>query len=234
MSKPIISEKLEKVIRNALPKEKVHRVKSVTKKENIQIPEIEGMDMEYAKMHFPDSGELWSFFAEFVKTSEVQVGQLNEAYAQLPVSIDEYKITVHGMKSVAATIGEIQLAGIAKTLEDAAKEEEVKIIKNLHPFFVREWKNFTLRLKKAVMPQQKERTKSSIDPQMKIGLLSIICSAMEVMDTDQAESAIQELLKYEYDSEESVEMKQLEGAIVNLDDDKAVAVAQKIIRRAVK
>ena len=62
------------------------------------------------------------------------------------------------MKSSAALIGAVPLAGMAKILEFAAKEHNVEKIRTLTPAFLEEWRSYKNKLKNFVILKEEERT----------------------------------------------------------------------------
>ncbi|MCL2003602.1 MAG: ATP-binding protein [Oscillospiraceae bacterium] len=76
----------------------------------------------------------------FVLDAENAVAVLDALYAKMPEldgeDEEEYIVTVHGMKSSLANIGEPALSGVARRLEDAGKTRDMAAIAEETPAFI--------------------------------------------------------------------------------------------------
>lgn len=166
LSKPIIPEKLESMLAKYLPKNKV--VETIIKKTQSQgvsgvIAELEThseFNMEYARIlnHKPEY--LVEVFRDFYEMADDEAICLQKYYDAIiegeadgnsdttspkpdtANALRQYCIKVHSMKSSAALIGAMGLSGMALTLEKAANEGNVTVIKQISPFFLNEWKRY--------------------------------------------------------------------------------------------
>lgn len=166
LSKPIIPEKLESMLAKYLPKNKV--IETVKKRKTDQsvpsiITELEThseFNLEYARIlnHKPEY--LVEVFKDFYEMADDEATCLQQYYDAImedesddnsdtsPLGPDkanalrQYCIKVHSMKSSAALIGAMGLSGMALTLEKAANEGNVTVVKQISPFFLNEWNRY--------------------------------------------------------------------------------------------
>ena len=227
LAKPILPDKLEDIVRSSLPQSLIKK-SSVKKDVKRIVPEIEGIDTDYAKLHFPQENTFITALKEYSRCAEDMLNKLETEFSGLPESMDRYRIHVHGMKSSAGTIGQIQLYGIAKTLEDAAKNSDVDTISRLHPILKEKWMAFSKTLSVQVngKPSKKKFRHDEV-----IALISIIKSSMEVMDIDQADMAMSKLINYKFGSKTQAKVDILKSAVDELDDDAAIKTADEILAR---
>ncbi|MCM1499915.1 MAG: response regulator, partial [Clostridium sp.] len=155
LSKPVNPEKLEKMIMRFLPQDKLmdgqavpaaSRKQAGTAVEETPLPELEGLDWNYAQLYLKDKTILMDTVNHFYRTAEeeaAQLGQFFEVICKAEMADEErlaqYRIKVHSMKNSAAMIGAVSLSGVAKMLEYAARDGKVDVIKNLTPLFLQEW-----------------------------------------------------------------------------------------------
>ncbi|MBO6214534.1 MAG: response regulator, partial [Lachnospiraceae bacterium] len=132
LSKPVVADKLENVLREKLPKE---LMLPAPEGEGMggdsgganpvpeDLPSVDGLDWNFAWLHLPEREMLEDSVRQYYELIKVHAGKLQGFFEGLPDedALDNYRIQVHGMKSSAATIGIVPLAGMAKVLEYAAK-----------------------------------------------------------------------------------------------------------------
>ncbi len=230
LSKPIDPERLEKAIKNNIPK-KLLQKKILPKKEEKEtgnIPEIDGMDPGYAMAHFPDSKMLYAAMKEFYKGADSNIKKADALYSQISLEniLQEYRIVVHAMKSSSATIGVAQLSGMAKILEQAAIQGNIPLIQEAHPMFSKEWRDFQQRLGEALGLNRANKKKVGND--VVIALVSMIEEAIRQMDVDRADETVQKLNSYRFDSNLQVLVDEITNAVSDLDEDATINAANQI------
>ena len=235
VSKPINPEKLEKLLVEKLPEEKIvyekkESVESFAAPMEIELPEVDGMDWEYALLHTKDinvlkatikdyyhlidmeAEELEGFFREIVKAEDTETEYLKEM-------IRQYRVKVHSMKSSAAMIGALSLSGVAKMLEYAARDEHRDVIINVTPVFLEQWRSHKELLKVCVEEEKAETEKIEVDFRMLGEFLNLLENAMEDMDIDTADEIIKQIEKYQYPDEFLTNIEKLAGAVTNIDSE---------------
>jgi len=225
LSKPILPKKLEKLICKLLPEElivcsNVKNIENTTenkKEENKQILDIDGLDWDYAKLHFTNEEIIIETIKDFYLTIENQADLLNKSY--IDSDLNTYRIQVHGMKSSAAIIGLVYLSGVAKLLENAAKQNHTEIIDKMHNIFLNEWLEYKQKLSVLFEEENKQETK---DTSIAFAYLQILSTAMEEMDIDAADDAMENLNKLFYNSEIEKQMQRLSANVANLNTEEAL------------
>ena len=241
LSKPVVSDKLEQALRKILPQELVQEVKQTLpqtqeeKKEaekEEELPLVDGLDWNFAKLHLPDRDLLEETVKEFYELIPHHEGKLQAAFQtiQTKAGMEQYRIQVHSMKSVAATIGIIPLAGMANTLEYAARDGKTPVIAAMHDIFCDSWKSYEQKLQGVFHIGEAQKLQMA-DASMVRAKLEMLKVSMMELDIDTADPIVDELLSYEYLPEIEALMKELKIAVTALEDDRAVELAEQLIEK---
>ena len=243
LSKPVNPEKLEKLIMETLPKDKVvygerKPASPVTnpknKSEKMTLPELEGLDWNYAQIYCNNPEILMDTVSLFYNTTEAEATQLEELMSMIEKTKDrdqaigDYRIKVHSMKNSAAMIGAIYLAGVARMLEYAARDGKVNVMQTVTPVFLQEWRRMKEILKPVVQTVNPDEKKETPDYGLIRELLSLLRTAIEEMDVDTADEIIKQLKRYEYS--ESITMEVMDNlclAVTNLDEEQTAVWTNK-------
>lgn len=243
LSKPINPEKLEKMIMENLPEEKVFYEEGKTvfsneelreKDEETMLPELEGIDWNYAQLYCKDLGILKETVNLFYDMLETDAAQL-EGFA---TSIDDtedsdqalnsYRVKVHSMKNSAAMIGAVSLTGVARMLEFAAKDGKTDVIESLTPVFLQEWRKMKDILKPVAEREISQEEKEEPDYELTKELLRLLRNAIEEMDVDTADEILRQLKRYAYpESIMTGVMDNLCLAVTNLDEEQTAVWTYK-------
>ena len=243
LSKPVVSEKLEEALRERLPSE---LVLPAPEGEGMgaegggnanpmpeDLPSVDGLDWNFAWLHLPGEEMLSEGVKQFYGIILLHADKLDEMYNGLPdeAALDSYRIQVHGMKSAAATIGIVPLAGMAKVLEFAAKDHDIDRIRALHETFVAEWRTYHEKLI-GVFGISDDAGDDDDLPEASysqtIARLELLKSAMEDMDVDQADELVNDLKGYKYPSEIKDIINRIAAAVSDLDDAAVAEMADEI------
>jgi len=228
LSKPIIPEKLEKTIMNTLPKEliKPGKEKIIRNQAATDEIEIQGVDPDYIGLHFTDKESRMSALESFYENAGAVAAKLNNFYDRMQdEGTEQYRICVHAMKSSAASIGAMQLYGLALSLENMAKNGRTEEIGSLHDYFIQEWNRFAENLGDALgcgAEEKKEANKEEI-----VELLHSVCNSLKDMDVDTADVAIKELSTYSFEETEKGLFEELKIAVYDINTEAAEDVATK-------
>ncbi|MBR1598756.1 MAG: response regulator [Lachnospiraceae bacterium] len=262
LSKPIVPERLEKMIAQLLPDELiVHGGQGVEESaENLKhistayngkavsladtdddpekkLPDITGIDWDYALMHLLNEEVLREMVEAFYNSIEHDGDFLYNCYKELAgitkndvdhsdsydesnyeKILSEYRVKVHAMKSSAAAIGAMQLSGLAQLLENLAKEGNTETILALTPAFLEEWYEYKEKL--ACMIPEKNNASEPAKPEVVVTYLNVLKGALDDMDLDMLDSTMEELMGYAYSDKIQGEMKELKIAVDNLEEDR--------------
>ncbi|MBQ4524322.1 MAG: response regulator [Lachnospiraceae bacterium] len=248
LSKPVHPEKLEQMILRLLPRDllkfdveeetaEVEKTESEpinkdTCQESIDLPMIDGIDWSYGQMHLPDKELLLETVASFYKTLNAEADNLQKFYDERsnPDMLTQYRIKVHSMKSSANLIGATVLGGMAKLLENGARDGDMALLEAMHDIFLREWRSYKEKLKECLAELQvEEGEKEEIsDYEVVVSYLDMLSVAMEEMDIDAMDEVMAKLEGFQYTENMQSSIEQLEICVTNLDSDEAEGVIETI------
>lgn len=230
LSKPVLPDKLERMLRRHLPEELVVMEAkggaASTDETDLVLPDVEGLDWAYGRMHLPETELLVDTVKDFYGSLESQADTLQKYFEAKDV--ENYRIFVHSMKSSGALIGIIPLAGMAKVLEGAAREGNWDVVERMHGIFLSEWLGYKEKLSSLCQEKEQEKVKVE-DGQIMLAYLEMLRVAMEDLDIDRADEMMDNLKKYEYPDGAGEDLKSLETAVANLDSDAAGETITKLM-----
>ena len=228
LSKPVVPAQLEKMIRDFLPESllEYHEPdandearKNRTKK--IELPDIEGVDWDYALLHFPNTNMVYQTAVDFYDSIGFERDEILRYYNSLSDSVlEDYRIKVHGIKSMANTIGATALGGLAKLCEYAARDGDTARIEVLTPILVEELDNLKNRL--SVLTSEVEKPKME-DLDDLFGLLEMMKMAIMTHDSEAADNDMKQIMSFSYDETIQTKLEHLNQHIINLEDEEALA-----------
>ncbi len=146
-------------------------------------------------------------------------------------AMSAYRIQVHAMKSSAATIGIVPLAGMAKILEFAARDMDSDTIRQMHDVFIREWRSYTDKLTGVFGLGEStslDEDKDYADDEMLGAMLEMLYNALEDFDVDACDDIMKQIRSYSYDDDTQILVDVLAGAVTDLDTDMAEDTIDKI------
>ena len=153
ISKPIDSRELNHMlndfIRNKQPPEVVHKARLEQQQKNIRYKKngaIKPSDVE--KFFVLDAEKA----IDVLKNMFIQLHELNENELEL------YIITIHGMKSALANIGEKQLSDVALRLETAGRDKTHSVILEETSVFIKALQSLVVKYK----PAEHEKTQDTV------------------------------------------------------------------------
>ena len=227
LSKPIDPLKLEEIIVELLDKSLIHKVvRTVSKQaeeENIntsELPTIDGLDWGYAATHFKDEEALLKSVKLFASSLEYEAKELESLYSDIrqEEGRKKYRIKVHSMKSSAGIVGIVPLAGMAKVLEDAARNDDCDLLEQMTPIFLKKWREYKEHLKE--FSNVPEGAKSAAEcPEQIEEIFREIKVAAEEIDIDTLDGLLAKLKEYRFEGEQKENFERIEAAIINLNVD---------------
>lgn len=233
LSKPIVPDKLEHMIQKMLPEEllqvadtaKMPAVKADVCPEDM--PVVEGLDWNYAWLHLPDMELLTYTLKEFYEQISPAADSLERAYERIADEsyLEQYRIQVHAMKSLAATIGIVTLSGLARVLESAAKNGKMNIIRSMTDIFLEEWRSYRQKLQ-GVLGIGAEEKQEIADYSVIRALVEMVRISMQEMDIDRADELMKQLRIYVFPEEIGRNMQKLAEAVTNLDPEETERIAE--------
>ena len=234
LSKPIVPDKLENMIQKMLPEELIRtadpaNVPAAKADEDgcpEDLPVVEGIDWNYAWLHLPDRELLAYTLKEFYDQIDPAADALERDYERITddAFLEQYRIQVHAMKSLAATVGIVTLSGVARVLESAAKDGKINIITAMTDIFLEEWRSYRQRLQ-GVFGIGTEEKQEIIDYSVIQALVEMVRISIQEMDVDRADELMRQLRSYDFPEEIGQNIKKLAGAVTSLDPEETDRLA---------
>lgn len=242
LSKPIMPEKLEEMLRRYLPEDYIREASEEAYREGLPegavlengareaadvteaLPELEEFDLEYARMHLPDDEMIRRTMITVYRSMDKTMEELEELKRLLSgqrtdENLQKYRICVHSLKSSAATIGALLLSKLARILEVAALEGNVEKILILHPILIEELQKHRERLR---ILESGDSQKESADMERILPVLEELAEALRQRDVDLADELAEQLGKYEYTEEIQEKVDRLRQQILDLEPEEAL------------
>ena len=249
LSKPVVPEKLENMIIKMLPTKLIREADAssggveTTFQSQADgadvllegLPQVDGLDWHYAWLHLPDMGLLEYTLKEFYAQIDSAADALEDAWERLgePGQLDRYRIQVHAMKSLAATVGIAPLSGVARILEYAARDCRTEVIDSVTAVFLDEWRGYRQKLHGVFGIGAKEGQEVT-DYTVIQALVEMVRISMEEMDIDQADQAAGQLRDYDYPEKIGQNIQKLGEAVTNLDPEEADRLAGQLMEQMAK
>ncbi|MDE6983024.1 MAG: response regulator, partial [Lachnospiraceae bacterium] len=237
LSKPIVPEKLENLIKKMLPEKLLAEAEpqeaSASPAEILEeFPPVDGLDWQYAWMHLPDRELLEYTVKEFYAQIDSAADRLEQAYGGIidAGQLAQYRIQVHAMKGLAATVGILPLSGVARLLESAAREGRLEVIASVTPVFLEEWRSYSRKLQGVFGIGSAVRTQIN-DTSVILALLEMLRLSMQELDIDKADQLMGQLQSYEYPKETKQSVRRLAEAVTNLDSAGADAGVEALMEQ---
>ncbi len=228
LSKPILFEKMEQILRKYLPKELIvegNSNKIEVEKERVELPQIDEFHFDYALSLAQDEKVLYKFLQDFQQTLKVVPQKLEMLYADIAKEdgIDNYRTEVHALKSTAATVGALLLSQTARLLEIAAIEKDLEKIHALHPILLAELTKHKERINQA-LPFAEEEVAGEPEAEY----LDMLASALQMEDYSVADLLISKIKQKKYSEQLQVLVETLAEQVFNLQSQDALNTIEKI------
>lgn len=244
LSKPVIPKELETMAYGLLDKEKIvccekseipsTQQKACAEKEMQEdakkdmpeekeewntLPALDGMDYNYSALHFKTPEELKEMiqFLTAVMPSDAEEAKKYYDHIYDRPALRDFQTKLHSMKNSAMTIGIIPLAGLAKTLEDAARENRIEQIHALMPVFMEKWESYRILLTEKFGEQAGDRSQGNPDSQEIQELFGSLRRAAEEMDIDELDSCMKKIDRYIFPPEYEDKLQKIRLAVLNFD-----------------
>lgn len=227
LSKPIEIQNLEDVIEELLDDSLLHYVEKKAGGQQgraelalEELPVVDGLDWKYAAGHFKDVNSMLESVKFFASALEYEAGELEGLLGGIAQEEGRknYCTKVHGMKSSAGIVGIVPLAGMAKVLEDAARNNECDVIVQLTPVFLKRWRAYKELLQSFSEPQV-EKMSADENREQIAAILQQIRNAAEEMDIDALDELLKQLEAYEFAGEQQEAFERIKKAVIDFDVD---------------
>lgn len=204
LTKPIDSGKLEAMLMECLPPEKIEKVADAAPAPaaaDASLPPAVaalGESQIDVAAGIKNSGAVAAYLPLlkiFYDTMDETAATLNRLYDEQDVK--GYVIKVHALKSSARIIGATRFGEEAQKLEDAGKREDFAYIRAHHPEFMGRYRQFKGPLARALGADAAPAAKPEAAPEMLAAAYAEIRAAAEDMDSDRLESVVQEMAEFQ-------------------------------------
>ncbi len=243
LKKPVKPTHLEQVVADFLPDELIQnygRFGEIRSEGfNPDDYDIEGLDWDFAKIHFFDNETLKETLGNFRLMISRDADRLREYYGKLEIyqgkilneyALSEYRVLVHSMKSSATLVGIVPLSGMAFLLEKAAIEKDTETLTSLNDIFVKNWLSYGDKLS-VIFPKDEV---VSFDKAEFLAHLKKLAEASEVLDIDSMDPEAKALSQIKLPWDGKKQMEDLMGAVAALDTDSIRELISKLKDDAVK
>lgn len=202
------------------------------------LPDIDGIDWEYALLKLKNVSTIIDIVKDYIIMSSKDLSDLQGKLDVLMKPIEDpveraeafrqYRVKVHAMKSTTAMFGALQVSALAKTLEYAAKVENIDLIMNFTALFEEEWTRLSQSLKESFgfASNTSNTTKEAIDSDFLSEQLNKLSEAIQDLDVDVSDQIMEQLLAYSYEGEQQAKIEQLSVAVRALDIDKVQEIVE--------
>ncbi|MBR5637171.1 MAG: response regulator [Pseudobutyrivibrio sp.] len=235
LSKPIVPAQLEKMIRDFLPEDllEYHETNATdearkNRVKQVELPDIEGIDWDYALLHFPEANMVFQTAIDFYQSVDYERDEILRFYNELDgdsFPLEDYRIKVHAVKSMANTIGATALGGLAKLCEFAARDNQIDRIRVLTPVLLDEMDNMKNRL--SVLSSDVEKPKME-DMDELFALLEMLKMALRSHNSDQGDKIMKQIMSFTYASDIQDKINDLNLHIVNFEEDDALMIIDEL------
>ena len=244
LKKPVKPAHLEQVLADFIPEELIKSYGEAEEKVEGFNPDnydIEGLDWDFAHIHFFDNETLKETLGNFRLMITRDADRLQEYYGKLEIykgkiqnefALSEYRVLVHSMKSSATLVGIVPLAGLAFLLEKAALEKDAEVISTLNDVFIKNWRSYYDKLK-VIFPEREGRA-TEFDKADFLAHLKKLADASEILDIDSMDPAAKALSEFKLPWDGKNDMEGLLGAVAALDTGSIETLVKKLHEEALK
>lgn len=202
---------------------------------DVELPLIPDISWDYATMLSGSNSIALATAQGFYKNIEASRSSIDSLHNDLisgeaitTEKVDNYRIAVHGMKGSAAAFGAMQLSGLCRLLEFAARNHDYNRIEVLHPILMSELKRIMLDWAE-LKPQEAEKPYTDDNTSL-IANLNVLQTALEDFDIDGADAAAAAINEYQYSDFIQYRIDALLTAVENIDNDTALKECNELIK----
>ena len=237
LSKPVEERELIRLCRKYLPCSLITEVDNVGKgkgKEDIADQKIRNLSsvLNIAEglkfcMNKPDF--YLEMIEDFLTTGRIQM--IRDSYDA--GEMNDYRINVHSLKSMAYTLGADHISEQAKALENAARENDLDYIGRNHQRLLHDYVSLSeaIRILTAEQKQEPEQKKKSLSDTEVTGLLRKAHDCARIFDIDGVNEAVRELDGCKLSEKMEIYMKSLKKANDEIEFDDIQMVTQSMLEQ---
>ena len=223
LTKPIDTGRLEDMLIECLPEEKVtisgdDADQDTAEKEEEPLPEWllgrEGLDTEAGVKNSGGTSEYLTVLEGFYAAISAKAEEIESYYRQ--GDIKNYTIKVHALKSSARIIGAVELSAKAGRLEDAGNENNTDFIKEHTDDLLKQYRAYIEILSPVA---EKSEDQPEIPPYMLADAYAALSEIAEVMDFDTARMIMESIQEYRLPSEDEKRFGEIRAKLSQMDWD---------------
>lgn len=186
------------------------------------LPVVEGVDWNVAVKNTGNESILKDVLIDICKSSNSEVEYIKKVYQEYFESSDDaklelYRVKVHALKNTAAVIGATEISEQFKTLEYAARDKELTVIKQNTDKTCSAYLSLAMRISKAFEIDMKN--KSEVSSELIISILGKLKCAMDDFDIETLNDTMDMLENMSWNVEAKAQIDRLSDAVLQLDSD---------------
>ncbi len=183
------------------------------------MPLVDGLDYNYAALHFPDRDSFLDMVRFLTSVMLYDEEELKTYYDALDTSAgcSDFRTKVHSMKNSAMTIGIVPLAGLAKTLEDAAGDGDTDTVRALMPIFLSKWEKYYMLLGQKFAESTGEKKVADLSSEEVKDIFRSLKRAAEEMDIDEMDRIMNRVDEYCFPEEFDEDISKIRMAVINFE-----------------
>ena len=227
LTKPIDSIKLEKLLMDYLPADKIKiGTESNSKEVSKEIPAPEKNIPNWLKnidgLKVNDGIEYCGGFEEFMEVLKVFADSIENGSEEIQNFYEKedwknYTTKVHALKSSARVIGANNLSDLAKNLEKAGNEKNIDEIKNKNSTLIKIYKSFAEKLSPLIEVEEDNSDKPLISDEELAEAYETLKEISASFDYDSLNFVLQSLENYKLPENEIERYKKIKSAAAKLD-----------------
>ncbi|MDE5747388.1 MAG: PocR ligand-binding domain-containing protein [Acetatifactor sp.] len=228
VTKPVELKDIVSKLRKWLPPEKIHKkqhadnekkqsVKSEMSAQTTDIS-INGLDVQKAMGFLGNEDLFWAVLKEYYRVIDKKYALIKQ-YEQ-EGKWREYTIEVHSLKSASRQIGAFELAETAAQMEAAGNAGNVELIRKITPGMLAEYIFYKDILAPYFPAEEEEKEEKQIYSGELAALFAQMRDALENLDLDTMEEAIQSMNQYSYGSVQDEFFEELKNAVDDMDTER--------------
>ncbi|MCR5829247.1 MAG: response regulator [Lachnospiraceae bacterium] len=232
LSKPVDIRELERILIEKLPESKVKLKTSVARKEKktLKLPHMTGVDTVRGIKACAGRTERYiEVLRTFYGSGKIQLSKIEKLY-----NIRDSKnlrIEVHGLKSVSASIGAMDISNLSLALENALKNEDMNFVDaNLSNLLLMYGKLLQQLGTYFDVEEQNEDEAKPIALSKVRDKLVLLAGALDEFDDEQACELIDGILEYKFDAKVRREIRAIRDQVKVFDYNRASELTEELIK----
>jgi HPt (histidine-containing phosphotransfer) domain-containing protein len=214
MTKPIDIVKLEEVLRNYIPHDKIEVLS-------------QQLDIEQGISNCNSQEAFQTIFHAFQDEIPDRASAIKEAYEKQ--DWERYSIEVHAIKSSARIIGANELSDLALQLEKAADDQDVALIQAEHDRLIRLYESYLSLDLSAENSDNDQIDKPPMPPEMWIDACKALREYAQALDMDNSLLIMKAIDAYQLPKEAASKKAEIKTLISQLKWDQLIKVLDEIV-----